>query len=88
MTTNRPRHNFTLAPRASEIVNNTKEGFKSDMVSRAIIWFNVDVSELAKSHETLRQGIIERDDIILKYKLAELDRNAQKWGFWSKLFKK
>ena len=84
MSTNRPRHNFTLAQRASDIVNHTKEGFKSDMVSRAIIWFNEDVSELAKSHESLRQGVITRDE-----KIRELQTKLeQKSGFWSKLFKK
>jgi hypothetical protein len=83
MTTNRPRHNFTLAQRASDIVNRTKDGYKSDMVSRAIIWFNQDVNELRLQNETL-----ERTIIVLREKLAESDRNAQKWGFWSKLFKK
>ena len=77
---NNPPHLFTLNPIAADYVKYTKKGHKSKMVSKAIIWFNRDVKELVKSHETLEQTII-----ILRDKITELE---QKRGFMSKLFKK
>ncbi len=81
---NRPRHNFTLAPIASDMVKKTKEGYKSDMVSRAIIWFNRDVSEL----------VADRDhwfDLACSHaqKIEELEHKlTESRGFWFKLFNK
>lgn len=77
---NNPPHLFTLNPIAADYVKYTKKGHKSKMVSKAIIWYNRDVKELVKSHETLEQTII-----ILRDKITELE---QKRGFMSKLFKK
>lgn len=77
---NNPPYLFTLNPIAADYVKYTKKGHKSKMVSRAIIWFNRDVKELVKSHETLEQTII-----VLRDKITELE---QKRGFMSKLFKK
>ena len=81
---NNPPYLFTLNPIAADYVKYTKKGHKSKMVSRAIIWFNRDVKELVKSHETLEQTII-----VLRDKLSMMETKLeQKSSFWSKLFKK
>ena len=44
-------HSFTLWPKASDHVANTKRGKKSQMVSKAIEWFNKPQDFIVKDYE-------------------------------------
>lgn len=95
-------HSFTLWPQASEIVSNTQRGRKSQMVSKAIIWFStprevivedggivrmVNMSEQIMAHEAL----MKRYNQVCKENVKlreELQKNESFISKMLKLFKK
>ena len=74
---NNPPHLFTLNPIAADYVKYTKNGHKSKMVSRAIIWFNRDVKELVEEKDHWFNLAIKH-----KERIEELEELLNKRGFY------